>query len=214
MTSPRSNFDSFQNYFSSIYKKDKQELCESEEIENLDTKIAKLKGSYHKIIDLIKKDNTCESLTPNLTHDNDISVVVGAGSIQKSQHSVLKKITQMISPKQSPQYLLKDKMNYTISSAFKTSNDEGKFGILSSNVVDLGYNTNENSNTNLLNLFNNTLDDKNGELKIKTLSSKENFNIDYSKFSLNSTSSINSISPFTNKVDQSQYRPKHICLNL
>ena len=206
MTSPKSNFDSFQNYFNSIYKKDKQELYESEEIENLDTKLAKLRGSYRKIIDLIKNDNTLENqpLTANLGPENDLSVI---GSKQKSQ---LKKIIQMISPKQSPQYLFKDKVNYTVSSTFKTSNDEGKFASLSSNVVDIRDNS-ESSNTNLLNLFNNALDDKNNELKAKTSSSKENINIDYSKLSLGSTS--NSL-PVLSKIDQTHYRPKHICLNL
>jgi len=55
------NLNSFQNYFSSsVYKSDKYDMFENEEMEMLDSRLSKLRGSYKKIIDLIKRDNLDE----------------------------------------------------------------------------------------------------------------------------------------------------------
>jgi len=132
------NFNSFQNYFS-VYKKEKN-MLEAEEMDSLDNKLAKLRGSYQKIIDMIKTDNYNEVLSK---HEGSELKELDTNSLDfNSQEKA-----QFTSPRIPP-----NKLHPSYHSITKNLNEELSFSAL----MSVNASIENNENTNLMNLLNST----------------------------------------------------------
>jgi hypothetical protein len=133
------NFNSFQNYFS-VYKKERA-YGESQDMESLDTKLTKLRGSYQKIIDMIKKDNYNEIL--HSSKDNSGIKEIDTNSLEFASHGK----ALYSSPKLNAHPI---KSHPSFNSITKNLNEELSFSALMSVNASLE----NNENTNLMTLLN------------------------------------------------------------
>eukprot|EP01017_Pseudomicrothorax_dubius_P036589 TRINITY_DN5255_c0_g2_i2.p1 TRINITY_DN5255_c0_g2~~TRINITY_DN5255_c0_g2_i2.p1 ORF type:complete len:315 (-),score=84.72 TRINITY_DN5255_c0_g2_i2:178-1122(-) len=84
-------FDSFQNYFNIIYKNDRKEFLENKDIEQIDSRVAKLRGSYEKIIARVKS-----SEEPPVRQVNLVTDVIPGDTRKNEYYSLRNRPTETI----------------------------------------------------------------------------------------------------------------------